>query len=86
MCQQCLDIAKKHYPQLNDCDIAELLISGTCFPFGTPEQVEEQLIHAKSVTDGSLGAALSLADTEMDEAMIKFRRDEDGRCGKWTRR
>lgn len=73
MCQKCVDAAKRHYPQLNDREIGILLFEATCFPFGSPEQVEEQLVSLKAKTDGSLGAALQLADEETDMAMRDFR-------------
>ena len=65
MCQQCLEAVKREYPALDTKETEELLWGATCFPFGTLEQVEQQVRDLKQNTDGSLGQALALADEEL---------------------
>lgn len=69
MCKKCDEAAQRHYPALSAEERWELLWGATCFPFGGPDMVEKQLIALKQTTDGSLGAALALADEETDAAM-----------------
>jgi hypothetical protein len=69
MCQLCVDAARRHYPELPDDEIGALLMGATAFPFASPEHVEKQLLEMRAKTDGSLGAALALADKETWEAM-----------------
>ena len=69
MCQGCLKAVNKHYPHLNDREQGELLMGATCFPFGKPEQVEEQLAQLRRVTDGSLGHALWWAERDTERQM-----------------
>ena len=71
MCQKCVDAVKLHYPQLPEKDYGEFLMGVTCFPFGEPEQVAEQLKTLKRNTDGSVGAAYAHSDRQMDIAMAQ---------------
>ena len=73
MCEKCIAAVEKHYPELSDEEGGELLISATCFPFGSPEQIEDQLIELKDKTDGTMGGAIAFAHKELDEAMSKIR-------------
>lgn len=72
MCQACVEAVKRHYPQLPDKDYGGFLMAVTCFPFGDPERVDEQLATMKRNTDGSVGAAYAYADRETDMAMAGF--------------
>lgn len=60
MCKKCLEAVKREYPALDTKESMELLWEVTCYPFGTPEQVEKQLSDLKKNTDVSL----ALADEE----------------------
>lgn len=71
MCQKCIDAVKQHYPDLEHPQIGQLLMGVTCFPFGTPEQIEDNLIKVKKNTDGSLEAALTFADSELHKQLKK---------------
>ena len=59
----------KYYPDLSESDWGELLMGATCFPFGSPEMVERQVIELKEKTNGTLGQALAYADTQLRKAM-----------------
>jgi hypothetical protein len=61
MCQKCVDAVARHYPGFTEEQQYELLVAATCFPFGSPEQVEKQLIELRAETDGTLDAALDFA-------------------------
>ena len=73
MCQQCVDVVTSHYGHLSAEDRAELLWSATCFPFGSPDQLEAQLIEMKAETDGTLEAAIDFAGRQMDAEFTRFR-------------
>jgi hypothetical protein len=57
------------FPMLSLSDVHELLMSATCWPFGDCETVIKQLRETADNTDGSLDAAISMADKKMKEAM-----------------
>ena len=65
MCQKCLKAIQKYYPHLNDSEQRELLVGATCFPFGSPKMVEEQLAELREKTDGSLRAALKMVEEQL---------------------
>ena len=73
MCQKCIDAAKRHYPDFSDEEVGALLMNATCFPFGSPELVERQIIEVRQNTDGSLQSAIDFAHEELDREMNKFR-------------
>ena len=73
MCEQCALAVEWHYPNLTDEERGEVLMSATCFPFGSPELIEEQLVELKEKTDGTLRGALVFASAEMDRQMREFR-------------
>lgn len=72
MCDQCALAVEWHYPDLTDEERGELLMSATCFPFGSPEQIEAQLVELKEKTDGTLLGALGFADMELDRQMTEY--------------
>jgi len=76
MSQQIYNLAKKYYPHLNDEDLGDLLMEATCFPFGTPEQVEAGLIELIENTDGTLEGALIFANEQMDKAWSEYKSNE----------
>lgn len=43
MCQLCVDAIKTHLPDLPEDEWFKYLIDFTCFPFGTGEEVAEQI-------------------------------------------
>lgn len=65
MCQRCVEAIQRHYPHLTEQEGGELLMGATCWPMGTPEMVEKQLIELKEKTDGTLVGALAYADKEL---------------------
>ena len=73
MCEQCVLAVEWHYPNLTDEERGEVLMSATCFPFGSPELIEEQLVELKEKTDGTLRGALVFANAELDRQMREFR-------------
>ena len=72
MCQKCVDAVRLHYPQLPEKDYGSFLMGATCFPFGEPEQVAEQLATTRRNTDGSVEAAYAYSEYWMDMAMAGF--------------
>jgi len=69
MCQQCLNHARRIFPNLPDSDIGELLFGATAFPFAQPETIEKQLLELKEQTDGTLNGMLAFADRALWETM-----------------
>ena len=43
MCEKCVDALDKYWPDLSKEERDELLWDGTCYPFGSGEQVAAQL-------------------------------------------
>jgi len=77
MCEKCVESAKKWYPKLDDKELDSLLVCGTCFPFGSPEQVDAQLQELAEKTDGTLHGALAYAEEENEKAMAHIREMTD---------
>lgn len=69
MCEKCKLAVDWLYPSLSDSDKGHLLMSATCFPFGLPEQVAEQLMDHLANTDGTMQAAINRAHRQLDAAM-----------------
>ena len=69
MCANCLTVTQRHYPDLSDSDISQLLWEATAFPFGSSELIEKQLIELRGNTDGTLGGAIAYANNKLDQAM-----------------
>jgi hypothetical protein len=72
MCEKCVEAVKRWYPELPENQWSGLLLGATCFPFGGPEQVEEQLKELREKTDGTLRGALKFADDEMCAEMDRY--------------
>lgn len=72
MCQKCVDAVKLYYPKLPEKKYGDFLFGTTCFPFGEPERVAEQLATMKRDTDGSVEAAYVYAERTTDMAMAGF--------------
>jgi len=51
MCQQCVDVVNRHFPDLAWDDKVDILWEFTSFPFGDVEEVERQLIELKEKVD-----------------------------------
>jgi hypothetical protein len=75
MCEKCKLAVDWLYPKLSDADKCHLLMSATCFPFGTPERVAEQLLDHIENTDGSMQAAINRAHEQLDAAMAAIPRE-----------
>lgn len=43
MCECCVDLLNKYFPDVPEKDAVNILWSATSFPFGSPERVEDQL-------------------------------------------
>ena len=74
MCQQCVDACREVFPDVPDGEMGDFLIGTTCFPFGTPELVREQMQanRAKMTTD-DWHECFAIADAEMEAAMAEAR-------------
>ena len=73
MCEQCALAVEWHYPHLTDAERGEILMSATCFPFGSPEMIDAQLAELREKTDGTLLGALVFAHAELDRQMTEFK-------------
>jgi hypothetical protein len=69
MCQQCVDIVKKYWPDLPEDDYSALLMNGTAWPLGGPETIEPQVKRLAEESGQHLGKALAMADAECWAAM-----------------
>lgn len=77
MCEKCKLAVDWLYPKLSIEDKVHLLLSATCFPFGSPEQVAEQLLDHLANTDGTMEAAIDRAHRQLDEAMVLIPRESN---------
>jgi hypothetical protein len=75
MCQECVDIVKKYYPNLSENDQGELLLSATAFPFASPDYIEKQLKELVENTDGTLESALCYAENKLTEAWAEAKKE-----------
>lgn len=73
MCEKCVELVKKYYPNLPESDYGDLLMGATCFPHCGPEHLEPQLIELIENTDGSLGQALGYADMQLEKDWRKYK-------------
>ena len=75
MCEKCKLAVDWLYPKISDDDKFRLLMSATCFPFGSPEQVAEQLMDHLANTDGTVDAAIARAHRQLDKEMASIPRE-----------
>jgi hypothetical protein len=70
MCQQCVDVCREIFPEVPDDEMGDFLFGTTCFPFGEPAQVREQLVdlRSKMATD-DWHECFAIADQEVHEEM-----------------
>jgi hypothetical protein len=73
MCNECYNAVTYFYPYLSDEDKYNVLIGATCFPFGNPQQVANQLFDLVENTDGSVTGALAYADKLLSDEWKKVR-------------
>ncbi len=67
MCQECLDAAKRHYPE---CDqIGDLLMGATCFPMGTAADVDRQLAEHRHAGCTTWQEAIARANQLLEQQM-----------------
>lgn len=60
-----------------DGEVGEFLMGTTCFGFGTAEQVRSQLEeNRRRMTTGDYHECYAIADSDTDEAMRKYARNE----------
>uniref|UniRef100_A0A6H1ZXN4 Uncharacterized protein n=1 Tax=viral metagenome TaxID=1070528 RepID=A0A6H1ZXN4_9ZZZZ len=75
MCQHCVNIVKKHWPDLPEDDYGTLLINATAWPFGGPETIAGQVKRLAEVSGQNIGKALAIADeecwAEMEDARVR---------------
>jgi len=71
MCQKCNDALDKYYPNLNEEERGDLLMSATAFPFGDAAYIENQLKELVENTDGTLHGALAFVDQEMHQILAE---------------
>jgi len=69
MCEQCADAAKRLYPELDAKGRGSLLWNTTCFPFGSTEQVVEQIESNRAQFGEDLDALYQWVDDEMGLGM-----------------
>ncbi len=72
MCQQCLNLIEKYYPDLPEEHYATLLMNATAFPFCPPEYLEKQLQELCENTDGTLKGAIKYANETLENEMHQF--------------
>jgi hypothetical protein len=69
MCQKCLDAVKAAFPEMPEAQYGDLLMGATCYPFGSPEQVAQNIAELRGAGIVTLDGALGYAARKMDEAM-----------------
>ena len=52
MCQKCLDLVIRFFPDATDRERLDLLWEFTSYPFGDPEKIEEQLLALSEKGEG----------------------------------
>lgn len=73
MCQKCFDAVILHLPKIPEDKISSVLMNATCFPFGSPENVESNILELKQNTDGSYNQILSYAKKQLDSEYDDFK-------------
>jgi hypothetical protein len=48
MCAECVDACREVFPEVSDDDMGDFLYGTTCFPFGGPGKVREQLVRNRA--------------------------------------
>lgn len=76
MCQRCVDVIAKYWPDLPKEQWSDLLWGATAFPAGDHELIEQQVKEMAERTNCDLQMALAIADTEMDAAMRELRKND----------
>ena len=61
MCNKCVKAVRREFPNVKESEYGDLLMSCTCFPFGSAETIASQLHDLALRTDGSLESAKIIA-------------------------
>lgn len=77
MCEQCVLATEWHYPHLSEEERGDILMSATCFPFGSPELVDAQLEELVEKTDGTVFGAVAFAKAELDRQFKEFKQTQE---------
>jgi len=77
MCQKCIDAVKETWPDLPEENYDDLLTGATCFPFGSSEEVRNQLIDIGKKSNYNLEFALEIVWIETTEEMKRCIARED---------
>ena len=62
-----VELVQKHWPNINAEQANELLWNATCFPMGSAEEIELQIISAYQKGQGSVSQAIAIVEEEMYE-------------------
>jgi len=68
-----LDLTRSVVGDLSDDDCHDLLWNASCYPFGSPEQVEKSLRESWENGGRTVDGAISYAHAELDGAMDEHR-------------
>lgn len=72
MCQKCVDAVQEYYPDCPQQMMGDFLFAATCFPFGTPEKVREQLANMRARGQDTWRKALAYTDEQVTQAMANY--------------
>ena len=73
ICKTCFNLIEKYLPLIEEKDRGELLMSATCYPCGSHDIVEQQILELAEKTDGTLFGCLRFAEEELDRQMEELR-------------
>jgi len=73
MCERCIEAVREVFPAVPDADMMTLLWAATCYPFGAPEDVRQQLVAMRDAGINTMDEACAYAETAMDKAMGETR-------------
>lgn len=79
MCEKCVEACRKIFPEVPDEDMCNFLMGTTCYPFGGPEDVAQQLAsNRERMTTSDWQECYTIADADMTTAAEEARKAEGG--------
>jgi len=73
MCQLCFDAVHEVFPSVPEAEVGDFLMGTTCFPFGEPHQVRDQLLEMRAqMKTSDYNECYAIADEELGEALAQY--------------
>lgn len=74
MCERCLAVVQKYFPEIADDDVGDFLMSHTAFPAGSADLIERQVMELASRQDVPMEVQGMSNDDDLQKVVNKVKR------------